>query len=567
MSANYILLRSSGYYLRYNTPKRFKEVLCKRELRYTLKTHLLSEAKRRARKLVCRIETLLEDLQKKSMNLTDTEIHALIQQHVNLERQWIEESYLTTKFQHKDVAAEHADTIEHVVGYLQEDLAANNFRKVEAEVIKLLKDHSDMEIDTESLPFLKLCREYSRCKIELSKYNESLLRGRDLLGATTYLKPSITHSARPDNHPLDDTPLIDSIIEDFLSDHLAGKGIGKDAIEGYRTSIRDLQDVLGNVTVKSISYDDGCKFRDTLLKLPKNRNKLKQFKDLSIPEILQLSLPPEIERISGVTVAGRMTNCKTIFDWLVARRIIDQNPFSNIKTISKKRERDLFDSEDLALFFSSALYTQGHDYRQRPTTKASHWWLPLLALFTGARAGELIQMRLEDVMTIDEVLSFRIVDDEEAGQRVKTEAGRRTLPVHPTLLSLGFNTYLREIKESGLDRVLGALSASGRKPSVSATRWYGDTYRKKHLPARFEGDGLSLHSFRHTYITAALNSGIDVRHVQQLVGHEQGRTMGATATYDKGAPIPQLFEEIKKIQFDAVDVGRLKDGWKGLALL
>jgi|GEM_PF-4676049 len=195
MSANYILLRSSGYYLRYNTPKRFKEVLCKRELRYTLKTHLLSEAKRRARKLVCRIETLLEDLLKKRMNLTDDQIQALIQQHVNSERQWIEEVYLTSKFQHKDIAAEHAKTIGHIVGDMQDDLAANNFRNVEAKVIKLLKAHGHEEINTEALPFLKLCREYSRASIGLGKYNESLLRGGDLLEATAYLNPSVTPSA------------------------------------------------------------------------------------------------------------------------------------------------------------------------------------------------------------------------------------------------------------------------------------------------------------------------------------------------------------------------------------
>ena len=75
--------------------------------------------------------------------------------------------------------------------------------------------------------------------------------------------------------------------------------------------------------------------------------------------------------------------------------------------------------------------------------------MPLLGLFTGARLGELALLLASDV-SIDEasgVSAISIADDPSIGRSLKTRASRRTVPVHPELIRLGFLEYVRERRE------------------------------------------------------------------------------------------------------------------------
>ena len=194
------------------------------------------------------------------------------------------------------------------------------------------------------------------------------------------------------------------------------------------------------------------------------------------------------------------------------------------------------------------------------------WWLLPTLLFTGARTGELVQMRLDDVYKVDGILTAHIRADEEHGQTVKTEAGKRVVPIHPVLLALGFDEYLERMRGAGHERVFEAFKLYSDKSSRSASRWFGEIYKKRFLSEGLGEGKKVLHSFRSTFITSALNNGADDRLVQQLVGHSNSKELGATAIYDKGADVPQLFEAIKKVRFDGVDFERLVDGWQGLKL-
>ena len=63
--ADYVLLRKSGYYFRYIIPERYWHLSPVKELRYSLSTHELSVAKRRARNALVSVDTLLTDSRKK----------------------------------------------------------------------------------------------------------------------------------------------------------------------------------------------------------------------------------------------------------------------------------------------------------------------------------------------------------------------------------------------------------------------------------------------------------------------------------------------------------------------
>ena len=64
----------------------------------------------------------------------------------------------------------------------------------------------------------------------------------------------------------------------------------------------------------------------------------------------------------------------------------------------------------------------------------------MLALFTGARRGELTGLRPADV-AYDKVIgatSIYITADRKTGKRLKTRQSARVVPLHPDLVKLGF---------------------------------------------------------------------------------------------------------------------------------
>ena len=66
------------------------------------------------------------------------------------------------------------------------------------------------------------------------------------------------------------------------------------------------------------------------------------------------------------------------------------------------------------------------------------FWLPLLALFTGARMEEMCQLRANQVIQVDGVWCLKIAQD-YPDQSVKT-AEDRIVPLHPFLILNGSMT-------------------------------------------------------------------------------------------------------------------------------
>src|SRR5207249_331618 len=73
---------------------------------------------------------------------------------------------------------------------------------------------------------------------------------------------------------------------------------------------------------------------------------------------------------------------------------------------------------------------------------AANYWLPYLALYTGARLEELAQLRVVDVKIEDGIAYLDIHGLD--GRRVKTRSPERKVPLHPELLRIGLLRYVEE---------------------------------------------------------------------------------------------------------------------------
>lgn len=83
-------------------------------------------------------------------------------------------------------------------------------------------------------------------------------------------------------------------------------------------------------------------------------------------------------------------------------------------------------------------------YRSNSFGRASAFWLPLLALYTGGRIDELASIKLEHVSTRDEVNGILLSPEGEKSG--KNAHSKRFVPLHPRLIDCGFLCYVKLLR-------------------------------------------------------------------------------------------------------------------------
>lgn len=116
---------------------------------------------------------------------------------------------------------------------------------------------------------------------------------------------------------------------------------------------------------------------------------------------------------------------------------------SLVKSPKKKdaKKRLPFSSDDLCRLFQSDSYLKGQIKR------ASEYWIPLIALYTGARLAEIAQLHCSDIYEEQAVWVFDLND--EGDKQLKSDNSRRLVPIHSTLLELGLLDFLNRPGKRG----------------------------------------------------------------------------------------------------------------------
>jgi integrase len=103
----------------------------------------------------------------------------------------------------------------------------------------------------------------------------------------------------------------------------------------------------------------------------------------------------------------------------------------------EQSQREPFDARDLQTIFNAPLFTE----RKLPVGAKGEAgiWLPLLALFAGARQAEYADLRVSDIREDGDarVPLMWFTRDTKAGRRLKTKSSERVVPVHPQLIEIG----------------------------------------------------------------------------------------------------------------------------------
>jgi integrase len=230
------------------------------------------------------------------------------------------------------------------------------------------------------------------------------------------------------------------------------------------------------------------------------------------------------------------------------------NPATEMNPPKDKRAHEArapFVKDDLIKLFHS------EDYLEDRHDKSYQFWMPILALFTGARLNELAQLHLSDIRQAEDGVWVFDINDEE-GKRLKAKSSKRIIPIHSFLLNdLNFRSYVEHLKAKGEQRLFPELKEGRDGFGRNVSRWFNETYRHKCGIVFTDGRKRDFHSFRDTFITHLVHQKVNDRMRLQVEGHSAGKDM--TNVYADPFPARQLYDEvISKLDY-GIDMNHMKD--------
>ena len=238
-----------------------------------------------------------------------------------------------------------------------------------------------------------------------------------------------------------------------------------------------------------------------------------------------------------------LTAAKTVFSWGVSQKHLRTNPFASVKVDVPKasvlREGGKsFNTEEARVILTASLaITNTKDAFPRAKR-----WVPWVCAYSGARAGEITQLRGIDITKREGFYVMRITP--EAGS-TKTGSAR-TVPLHEHLITQGFIEFVRAQGDGPLffnvrtatDVEVDPMNPK-MPPATKVRQRVGDWVRGLGIS---EPDGGPTHGWRHLFLKTARRAGIEPTLRFGITGHA---TKSEGEAY--GQPEPEeLAEALKK---------------------
>lgn len=178
--------------------------------------------------------------------------------------------------------------------------------------------------------------------------------------------------------------------------------------------------------------------------------------------------------------------------------------------------------------------------------KDSKYWVPLIALYSGARLQEICQLYVDDIYQHQGVWILDINDNGE-DKSLKNQSSRRKVPIHPKLTKLGLLDFVKKQKDKQEQRLFPDISLS-----VDGT--YSGTFSKQfgymlRTTLNIKDNKVAFHSFRHGFTDALRTVDTPDSVLKSIIGHGE---KGATANYGSAEHLERMKSYIQQINFPTV---------------
>ncbi len=321
-----------------------------------------------------------------------------------------------------------------------------------------------------------------------------------------------------------------------------------------------LLDIIGNKESNKLTTLDAIKIEETLLVVPKNLNKGSLATLPTLQEKINTD-PILYPRLAKRTASKYWETFREFILFAKQKKYINTDITEDCvgikfgKKEGKAAEWKKLTNQDLQNIFNGHIYqpikrsrTAAHDY---------HFWLPLLAAYAGGRINELSQLLLTDIKLYQNIYYIHITDEDEEGRKVenkavKSDAGKRKVPIHNTLINLGFLDFINAPRSGDNAHMVFTTGLSNNDSSrwgKNPSRWFNGYAEKdgyKQMCGISSNDKKVFHSFRKSFAANLINH-TNVERLAQLIGHEQ--EYETTFIYAGEIDLPPLKEVIDKLNY------------------
>tara|TARA_R110002096_G_scaffold51665_18_gene135070 strand:+ start:76 stop:1788 length:1713 start_codon:yes stop_codon:yes gene_type:complete len=547
----HLVERGRGFQVRLPVPVDLQQVLDRKELRWSVRTREPKVAAKRALNATLAFQRLCDKLRlMKDLCVDDAR---------NVARafyQKLAESYRSpppiadNAFDHEPG---HQEAMaEEMIAGLEHQVQARSFRASIAQQAMAEAQAGGFQMPPPgSEAFRALCEGIARAQIEHARF--TLYRQGNLLGS--YQPQDELFHSLPKAAVLPPDPELQSIaidpgmsLQEAVAKHLAAfstgpQSWGRKTREEKQRTFKMVMAVWGvDLPVSQISTAHVRDVRDFIQAL-KPHSKL----DLQKPS--RMSAKDGDERLNPKTASKYFGYVRSLLIWLDAEGYLESVPGSSIRLatpkVGVKKSVLAFKPEQLNKVFGSPLYAGAKSplrlhlpgsYR----TQNGIYWMYLLALHTGMREGELLQLRKSDVLLDVELPHIDISEELD----LKTATSVRKVPIHPDLLAYGLAGWIAARPKKAEERLFYEikLGAEGHRTSAASKKL--NNYLKR-IGVK-KGRKLVFHSLRHNFMDATRNAGVPYERAKQLVGHRDATVSGG---YGEGANLQTLAKQVGKIDF------------------
>ena len=300
-------------------------------------------------------------------------------------------------------------------------------------------------------------------------------------------------------------------------------------------------------------------WKQLLLKWPVKASDCKDFVGLSFRKVIEANAKVGKPLISEKTVNRYLAGVASFSRWLSANDYIDQDVMSGqFLAVDKKTKKVRpYTSNELATIFASPLFRSCKGERGEHQSGDIHvrdwrFWLPLIALYTGARLGEIAQLLTTDLRMDRNIWIFHVTAEGSGDKQVKTTGSERVIPVHRELITIGLIGYHEAINRRGEKRLFPELGRDTRAHFGSASAFWNGYVTK--IGVKLDRS-LNFHSFRHGAADAFRRAGYLDEQFAMLLGHTKASTTQRYGILNEG----ELTLRLKMIEaIDYPEVTALK---------
>jgi len=253
--------------------------------------------------------------------------------------------------------------------------------------------------------------------------------------------------------------------------------------------------------------------------------------------------------LSAKTVGGKYHSAlRAVFGVGVAKLKIERSPVAAVRVKIPKARRERppgFTIVEAHQILSAALAAPTMPGKETRLNKLACRWVPWICAYTGARGGEITQLRGQDFDKEDGIPFIRIAPDSEDGLTVKT-GQFRIVPLHPHLIEQGLLEFVRSRGDGPLfytpnsrPRKAGTSQAANVRGKVG--EWVRNAVGI--TDPRLQPN----HAWRHRFSTVARDRDIPPEFARAIQGHADGSAAAGYGEFSvRASPSPATWRAARR---------------------